>query len=325
MPDQGLEIHGDQPTRAGFCAVLGAPNAGKSTLVNALVGAKVSIVTHKVQTTRFPVRGVAIQGGAQIVFVDTPGIFAPRPERRLDKAMVAAAWDGAGDADAIVHVVDAPAAARAEAGEGLSAADRRTAGDVTRVIDGLAKSGRKALLALNKIDALKREKLLALAAAFNAHGVYGDVFMVSAKTGDGLLALGEACAAAMPAGPWLYPEDQVADLPQRLLAAEITREKLFLRLHEELPYASTVETDSWATQKDGSARIEQTIYVQRDSQRKIVLGKGGAAIKAIGQAAREELSELLDQRIHLFLHVKVREGWMDDRARLAALGLDGAT
>ncbi len=307
------------PTRAGFAAILGAPNAGKSTLVNALVGQKVSIVTHKVQTTRFQVRGVALHGTAQIVLVDTPGVFAPK--RRLDRAMVAAAWSGAADADALVHVVDGAAADRVARGGG-SPADRRSAEDDARVLAGLAETKRGALLALNKIDLMPRERLLAQAKAAMETGVYTDVFMIAAAKGDGIDRLAEALAAAMPAGPWLYPEDQIADLPQRLLAAEITREKLFLRLHEELPYASTVETDSWTARDDGSVRVEQTVFVQRESQRKIALGKGGQAIKAIGQAAREELEQALGRRVHLFLHVKVREGWVDDRARFQALGLD---
>ncbi len=306
-------------TRAGFAAIIGAPNAGKSTLVNALAGAKVSIVTHKVQPTRFQVRGVAIRGASQIVLVDTPGVFAPK--RRLDRAMVAAAWGGAGDADIIAHMVDAAGAWRVRSGDG-SAAEKRSREDDERVLTGLKNLGRPALLVLNKIDLMPREQLLALTQEAMETGAYSEVFMVSAKTGDGVEALADALAAKMPAGPWLYPEDQIADLPQRLLAAEITREKLFLRLHEELPYASTVETDSWQARPDGSVRVEQTIFVQRDSQRKIALGKGGQAIKAIGQAAREELEEALGVRVHLFLHVKVREGWADDRARYAALGLD---
>lgn len=313
------ETAGREPTRAGFAAILGAPNAGKSTLVNGLVGAKVSIVTHKVQTTRFQVRGVALRGSAQIVLVDTPGVFAPK--RRLDRAMVAAAWGGASDADICVHVVDAAAAHRRASRE-ASAADARAGDDDERVRSGLKELGRPALLALNKIDLMPREALLALTASAMETGAYSDVFMIAAHTGDGVERLADALAAAMPVGPWLYPEDQIADLPQRLLAAELTREKLFLRLHEELPYASTVETDNWQVRKDGSVRVEQTIFVERESQRKIVLGKDGRAIKAIGQAARLELEEALDQRVHLFLHVKVRESWADDRARYTALGLD---
>lgn len=322
-PDGLSNPASDGDRRAGFLAVVGAPNAGKSTLVNALVGAKVSIVTHKVQTTRFPVRGVALVGNTQLVLVDTPGIFAPKPSRQLDTAMVNAAWAGAGDADGVLHVVDAPAADNAMRAAGtLSPADRRTAEDVDRVIDGLKASGRSAMLALNKIDSMARDRLLALAEHFMGHGVYSDVFMISALKGSGLTALADKAAGLMPAGPWLYPEDQIADLPQRLLAAEITREKLFLRVHDELPYAATVETESWKTVQDG-VRVDQVIYVQRDSQRKIVLGKGGQTIKAIGQLARQELEQMLDCRVHLFLFVKVRQGWMDDRARLKALGLEG--
>jgi len=306
-------------TRAGFAAVIGAPNAGKSTLVNQLVGAKVSIVTHKVQTTRFPIRGVAMRGDAQVVFVDTPGIFAPR--RRLDRAMVRAAWTGAEEADAIIHVVDAAAHARL-GGKAEKPADRRAAEDAERVIEGLTASGRKALLVLNKVDAMKRDPLLSLAEEFDATGVYSDIFMVSALTGDGVEALLDAVAASMPDGPFLYPPDQAADLPQSLLAAEITREKLFLRLHAELPYAATVETDSWQERRDGSVRIDQTIYVERESQRAIVLGKQGRAIREIGQRAREELEDLLGRRVHVFLHVKVRENWSEERGRYVPLGLE---
>ncbi len=311
------------PGRAGFLAVVGAPNAGKSTLVNALVGAKVSIVTHKVQTTRFPVRGVAVFNDTQIVLVDTPGIFSPKPNRKLDKAMVSAAWAGATDADAVLHVVDAPAADRVLRKDvDASPGDQRTAEDVRRVIDGLEQSGRKAMLALNKVDLMARERLLALAKFFDETEVYSEIFMISAVDGSGLDELVQAACAAMPEGPWLYPEDQIADLPERMLAAEITREKVFLRLHDELPYASTVETEQWQVRADGSVRIQQVIYVEREGQRKIMLGKGGQTIKAIGAAARAELEAMLERRVHLFLFVKVREGWMDDRARLGALGLD---
>ena len=306
-------------TRAGFAAVIGAPNAGKSTLVNALVGQKVSIVTHKVQTTRFPVRGVMIRGEAQVVLVDTPGVFAPR--RRLDRAMVAAAWDGAADADAILHVIDAAAEARVAAGMGKGA-DAKSAEDVERILDGLRGAKRKALLALNKIDLMPREALLALTARFHDTGLYEEIFMIAATQGDGVNPVADALATRMPAGPFLYPPDQAADLPLRLLAAEVTREQVFLRLHEELPYASTVETEDWKTLKDGSARVEQTLYVERESQRKIALGKDGRTIKAIGQAARKELEQLLSERVHLFLFVKVRENWSEDRARYSALGLD---
>ncbi len=315
MPDN----EAPKPTRAGFVAVIGAPNAGKSTLVNALVGQKVSIVTHKVQTTRFQVRGVMMRGAAQVVLVDTPGVFAPK--RRLDRAMVAAAWSGAQDADATLHVVDAAAEHRFANGAGKPA-DARAAEDGERVIEGLKGAGGGALLALNKIDLLERSQLLALTQRFHEAGVYDEIFLIAARDADGVDAVADALIARMPDGPWLYPEDQVADLPLRLLAAEVTREKLFLRLHEELPYASTVETESWDEKADGSARVGQVIYIQRETQRAIVLGKGGRAIKDIGQAAREELSAALERPIHLFLHVKVREGWMEDRARYAGTGLD---
>jgi GTP-binding protein Era len=308
-----------QTPHAGFCAIIGAPNAGKSTLVNRLVGAKVSIVTQKVQTTRFPVRGVALSGEAQIVLVDTPGIFTPR--RRLDRAMVRAAWGGAQDADVVVHLVDA--AAELAAGEpGAKAADKRAAADVAEIIRGLMDSGRKAVLALNKIDAVKREVLLALAESLFATGAYSEVFMISATTGSGVEDLKARLAALMPEQPWFYPEDQTADLPARLLAAEITREKLYLRVHEELPYAAAVETTKFEERKDGSARIEQTIYVERESQRPIVLGKGGQTLKWIGQKAREELTEILDRPIHLFLTVKVDPRWADKREFYGDLGLD---
>jgi len=309
----------DVQTRAGFAAMLGAPNAGKSTLVNTIVGQKVSIVTHKVQTTRFQVRGVAMRDGAQIILVDTPGVFAPR--RRLDRAMVRAAWAGAQDADVLVHVVDAAAENNVRIGA-ASSADKVGGDDTKRVIEGLNKLHRKAFLALNKVDLLERENLLELAAQFDAAGVYDRVFMISATKGSGVEDLVSAIGARLPPGPWLYPEDQVADLPQRLLAAEITREKVFLRLHEELPYRSTVETDMWKELKDGSVRVEQTLFVERASQRKIALGKGGSAIKNIGQSSRLELEQLLGRRVHLFLHVKVRENWSEDRARYTALGLE---
>ena len=299
------------PTRAGFAAILGAPNAGKSTLVNALVGRKVSIVTPKVQTTRFQVRGVMLHGAAQIVLVDTPGVFAPR--RRLDRAMVASAWEGATDADAIAHVVDAAAQKK---GGG------RTAEDVERVIAGLRTQDRKAVLVLNKIDLLKREELLAIAQSLHETGVYEDVFMISASNGDRVKDLADHLAGLMPESPWLYPEDQIADLSERLLAAEVTREKLFLRVHEELPYALTVETDVWKELKDGGVRIEQTVYVEREGHRPIILGKNGQTAKWVGKAAREELEEQLGRKVHLFLFVKVRPKWGEDRERYTALGLD---
>ena len=306
-------------SRAGFAAVIGAPNAGKSTLTNRLVGAKVSIVTQKVQTTRFPVRGVALQGDAQIVLVDTPGIFQPR--RRLDRAMVRAAWGGAEDADAVVHLVDA-AAEIAAAEPGAKAADKRAAVDVEAIVEGLKASGRQAILALNKVDAVKREKLLELSQRLFATGVYSEVFMVSAATGSGVDDLKARLAELMPENPWFYPEDQTADLPARLLAAEITREKLYLRVHEELPYSAAVETTKFEERKDGSARIEQTIYVERESQRPIILGKGGQTLKWIGQKAREDLTAILDRPVHLFLHVQVDERWADKREFYGDFGLD---
>ncbi|HVI30847.1 GTPase Era [Phenylobacterium sp.] len=306
-------------SRAGFCAIIGAPNAGKSTLTNRLVGAKVSIVTQKVQTTRFPVRGVAMAGDAQIVLVDTPGIFQPR--RRLDRAMVRAAWGGAEDADVIVHLVDA--AAEIAAGEpGAKGADRKAAQDVESIVEGLKKSGRKAILALNKIDQVKRENLLALSQKLFETGVYDEVFMISATSGSGVEDLRARLAGLMPENPWFYPEDQTADLPARLLAAEITREKLYLRVHEELPYSAAVETTKFEDRKDGSLRIEQTIYVERESQRPIILGKNGQTLKWIGQKAREELTVILDRPVHLFLHVQVDERWADKREFYGDVGLD---
>ncbi|MGX6647687.1 GTPase Era [Maricaulaceae bacterium MS644] len=299
------------PTRAGFVAVIGAPNAGKSTLVNALVGRKVSIVTPKVQTTRFQVRGVMMHGRAQIILVDTPGVFAPR--RRLDRAMVASAWEGANDADAIAHVVDAPAQLNRGG---------RTVEDVDRVIDGLKRHDHKSILVLNKIDLIKRDELLSLSQTLFETGVYSDVFMISASRGERISDLADHLAKAMPESPWLYPEDQIADLSERLLAAEVTREKLFLRVHEELPYALTVETESWKDLRDGAVRIEQTIYVEREGHRPIILGKDGQTAKWVGKAAREELEEQLGRKVHLFLFVKVRPKWGEDRDRFTALGLD---
>lgn len=309
----------ENATRAGFAAVIGAPNAGKSTLVNRLVGTKVSIVTQKVQTTRFPVRGVAMEGEAQIVLVDTPGVFAPR--RRLDRAMVRAAWAGAEDADAVVHLVDAEAELAVMA-KAASAAQHRSAEDTRTITEGLKNAGRKAILALNKIDQVKRDDLLALADTFYKTGAYEEVFMISAEKGSGVGDLKKRLAALMPEGPWLYPEDQAADLPARLLAAEITREKVYLRVHEELPYAATVETTAFDEKKDGSARIEQTIYVERDGQRAILLGKGGQTLKWIGQKSREELTRILDRPVHLFLHVKVMDDWQNRRDFYRDTGLD---
>lgn len=300
-------------SRAGFCAIIGAPNAGKSTLVNRLVGSKVSIVTQKVQTTRFPVKGVAIEGDSQIVLVDTPGIF--KPKRRLDRAMVRSAHDQAQGADAVVHLVDA------HAEESTKPGDKKSAEDAAMITESL-KGGRKIILALNKIDLVKRDHLLALTQTLFDSGVYGEVFMVSAHNGSGVADLKTRLAALMPEGPWLYPEDQTADLPVRLLAAEITREKVYLRVHDELPYAATVETTAFEERKDGSARIEQTIYVERDSQRPIILGRNGQTVKWIGEASRKDLGEILDRPVHLFLTVKVRENWQEERSFYADLGLD---
>jgi GTP-binding protein Era len=295
----------DTNTRCGFVALIGAPNAGKSTLLNALVGSKVSIVSRKVQTTRALVRGIAIEGKTQIIFVDTPGIFAPR--RRLDQAMVTSAWGGAGDADAVALLVDVR--------KGIDE-------EVETILSGLSKLKAPAILVLNKIDTIERSTLLKLTADLNARFVFRETSMISALTGDGVPHLRAQLAAMMPEGPWLYPEDQVSDAPLRQLAAEITREKLFERLHDELPYQSTVETDSWKELPDGSARIEQTIYVARDGQKKIVIGEGGRTIKAIGQAARAEIGEAAEQKVHLFLFVKVRPNWIDDPERYREMGLD---
>ena len=298
-------------TRCGFAALIGAPNAGKSTLLNRMVGTKVSIVTPKAQTTRNRVVGIAAFGSAQIAFVDTPGVFAPRG--RLHRAMVRAAWDGARGADAAVLVVDSR--------RGLDAAARR-------ILDGAAARSLALTLALNKIDLVDRRRLLGLAAAFaerrraDGAALVGGAFMISALTGDGVADLRAALARAMPPGPWLYPPDQAADTPRRLLAAEITREKLFMRLDRELPYAAAVETESWTERKDGSARIDQAILVRRASQRAIVLGAGGRRVKAIGESARAELERLFDRRVHLFLRVKLRGDWQEDPARYRALGLE---
>jgi len=305
--------------RAGFAAIIGAPNAGKSTLTNRLVGAKVSIVTQKVQTTRFPVRGVAMAGESQIVLVDTPGIFSPR--RRLDRAMVRSAWGGADEADAVVHLVDVQAELAVDDASS-KAADRRSRADVETIVEGLKASGKPAILALNKIDGVKRDRLLAVAKRLFDTGVYSEVFMISAADGAGVDDLKARLAELMPEGHWLYPEEQTADLPVRLLAAEITREKIYLRVHEELPYAAAVETTAFEERQDGSLRIEQTIYVERESQKPIVVGKSGQTLKWIGQHAREELTELLERKVHLFLHVKVDERWADKREFYGDVGLD---
>lgn len=299
-------------TRCGFTAIIGAPNAGKSTLVNALVGSKVAIVSPKVQTTRSNVRGVAMRGETQIVIVDTPGIFKPR--RRLDKAMVAAAWSGAGDADAVVHLVDAA--------ELVERPNGHAAADTDSILKSLKETPRKAVLALNKIDAMKREDLLPLAQKLNDAGVYEQVFMISAMKGDGLEDLGAWCESKMPEGPFLYPPDQAADIPSRLLAAEITREKIYLRLHDELPYATAVETEKWEERKDGSVKIDQIVYVQRDGQKAIFLGKNGKTIKDIGAASRKELEQVFERRVHLFLFVKVRADWADKREHYREIGLE---
>jgi len=293
-------------SRCGFVAVLGAPNAGKSTLVNAAVGGKVSIVTHKVQTTRARVRGIMQHGDAQVVFVDTPGIFAPK--RRLDRAMVAAAWSEAQEADVVMLLIDA---------------QRGLTPDVRAILAKLAEPRpRKLFLVLNKIDLVRREALLGLAQEINETLAFDRTFMIAAAGGDGVADILEAVAAEMPAGPWLFDPEQLSDMPNRLLAAEITREQVFLQLHQELPYAMTVETESWEDKEDGSVRIEQTIYVQRDGQKSIVLGKGGSRIKTIGAAARKELEALLETRVHLFLFVKVRDNWLDDPERYRDWGLD---
>lgn len=294
-------------TRCGFVALIGEPNAGKSTLLNRMVGAKVSIVTHKVQTTRARIRGVALEGAAQIVFVDTPGLF--RPRRRLDRAMVAAAWGGAADADIVVLLIEA---------------HRGVTSGVERILEGLAEiaQGRPVALAINKIDKVPSEALLALTKDMNARHPFAETFMISAEKGHGVDDLRKWLASTLPEGPWLYPEDQIADLPMRMIAAEMTREKLTLRLHQELPYQLTVETEAWDERKDGSARIDQIVYVARDGHKGIVLGKGGETIKAVSQAARAELEAFLGRRVHLFLQVKVRPNWLEEAERYSEMGLD---
>ena len=299
-------------TRCGFCAIIGAPNAGKSTLTNALVGSKVAIVSPKVQTTRMIVKGVAVMGDTQIVFVDTPGIF--RPRRRLDRAMVGAAWAGAEDADAILLVVDAADLAAHPHSPG--------ARDTEAILQGLKDNKTRKALVLNKIDGMKREQLLPLTGTLIEAAAFEDVFLVSALKGDGIKDVAEWVKARMPEGPFLYPEDQAADMPMRLLAAEITREKIYHRLHDELPYASAVETEKWEERKDGSVRIEQVVYVEREGQRAIALGKGGQTIKTIGQLAREEMEQLFGRRVHLFLFVKVNENWAESREHYEQLGLE---
>ncbi len=295
-------------TRAGFVALIGAPNAGKSTLVNRLVGTKVSIVSHKVQTTRALVRGIALKGQAQIVLVDTPGIF--RPKRRLDRAMVSTAWGGAKDADIVLILIDA---------------ERGLTGEADELVRAAAAIRHPKALVLNKIDRVRPEALLKLTAEINAAVAFERTFMISALNGSGCDDLLEWLAVAVPEGPWFYPEDQISDLPMRQLAAEITREKIYLRLHQELPYAAHVETEEWEEKKDGSVRIRQVIFVERESQRSIVLGKGGQTIKAIGEASRKDIAGIMEQPVHLFLFVKVRENWGDDPERYRAMGLEFPT
>jgi len=295
----------EDPRRCGYVALIGAPNVGKSTLLNTLVGAKVSIVSPKVQTTRRRILGIAVEGQAQLVFVDTPGIFEPK--RRLERAMVAAAWSGVEDADIVVLLVDAT----------------RPEDEATRaIVQKLKQAGRKGVLVINKIDLLPRPALLEVAARYAKDGIFDPVFMLSGLTGDGVHDLKTHLARTLPEGPWLFPEDQLSDLPQRLIAAEVTREQIFRQLHQELPYNSTVETETWEERADGSVRIEQTIYVMRPSQKAIVLGEGGRQIKRIGERARGELERLLDCRVHLFLFVRVKEDWTEDRERYEAMGLE---
>jgi len=294
-----------RPTRCGFVALIGAPNAGKSTLLNQLVGAKVSIVSRKVQTTRTQVRGIALSGPMQVIFVDTPGIFAPK--RRLDRAMVTSAWGGATDADLIGVLIDV---------------ERFDNEENTRLLEKLAELKQPKFLILNKIDTIAKDKLLEITTKVNAQGNFEQTFMIAALTGYGVKDIMGWLETRLPLGPWLYPEDQISDAPLRFLAAEITREKIFERLHDELPYRSTVETEQWKERPDGSVRIEQTIYVERESQRKIVLGEGGQTIKSIGQKARIEIGEAAETTVHLFLFVKVRENWSDDPARYREMGLD---
>ncbi len=295
----------DKPTRSGFVALLGAPNAGKSTLMNQLVGSKISIVTHKVQTTRAVMRGIAIQDNCQIIFVDTPGIFAPR--RRLDEAMVTTAWGSARDADISVFLIDA---------------ERGLTDDLETIVGKLKTVNGPIVLLINKIDQIQRDKLLELTTKLHELHEFDETFMVSALNGDGCADFMNYLSANLPEGPYMYPEDQISDLPLRMLAAEVTREKIYLRLHQELPYASHVETEAWEDKKDGSVRIQQVIYVERQSQKKIIIGKNGQTIKAISTAARKDLTELVEQPVHLFLFVKVRENWGDDPDRYREMGLE---
>jgi len=295
----------DQDTACGFVALVGAPNAGKSTLMNSLVGTKVSIVTHKAQTTRAQIRGVVSEGSDQVIFIDTPGIFAPK--RRLDRAMVNAAWTGAGDADLVAFIVDA---------------ERGITGEVESLLEGLTNVRHPKVLVLNKVDLVKRETLLQLSEAINAHQRFEATFMISALTGSGVGDFLAWCMKHIPPGPWMFPEDQLTDLTLALTASEVTREKLFLRIHEEIPYNATVETESFTVQKDGSYKINQVVYVTRDSHKKIVLGAGGQTIKAIGAEARKELMDIFEVPVHLFLFVKVRQRWGDDPERYREMGLE---
>ena len=308
MGDPSTAVPTQVPTesrRCGFVAIIGAPNVGKSTLVNAMVGSKVTIVSPKVQTTRAIIRGIAIERDAQLIFVDTPGIFAPR--RRLDRAMVAVAWSGAHDADIVALMVD-----------GKRGLDDETMAIAAKLADIAATK----ILIVNKVDLVAKPSLLGLVHAANESMTFAATFMVSAQSGDGVAEVKRWLAAHVPPGPWHYPQDQISDAPMRALAAEITREKIYLRLHQELPYRSTVETDVWKELRDGSVRIEQTIFVERESQRKIALGKGGQAIRSIGAEARKEIAKLIEKPVHLFLFVKVREGWADDPARYREMGLE---
>lgn len=308
MDDDGQQMtsaqSGSDATRCGFVALIGAPNAGKSTLLNQMVGAKVSIVTHKVQTTRAIVRGIAIHEASQLIFIDTPGIF--KPKRRLDNAMVRTAWGGAQDADLVALLIDAK---------------RGLQDDVINILERLVEVRQPKVLLLNKIDTVPRDALLSLTQRANELARFDQTFMISALNGDGVSDLMGHLAKKAPEGPWHYPEDQMSDLPMRQLAAELTREKLYLRLHQELPYSSTVETEQWTEQKDGSVRVEQVIYVERDSQKKIVLGKNGQTVKAISMQARKELGEMIERPVHLFIFVKVRENWSDDPERYREMGL----
>lgn len=309
MTDKSISVGEGEaagPTHSGFVALIGAPNAGKSTLVNQLVGTKVSIVTHKVQTTRALVRGILIHDRTQIVLIDTPGIF--RPKRRLDRAMVTTAWGGARDADLVLVIIDAQGSKLNEEAEAI--------------LDSLKDVRQPKILVLNKVDRVDPPSLLALAAAANEKVAFDRTFMISALTGSGCNDLRNYLAKTLPEGPWYYPEDQISDMPMRQLAAEVTREKLYLRLHEELPYSSTVETENWEEKKDGSVRIEQVIYVERESQKKIVLGHKGETIRSIGQAARKDIGEMLEQPVHLFLFVKVRDNWGNDPERYREMGLE---